>query len=104
MDYLAWSNNYISFISRALYIYLIVPRSDDSDDEVSLRQLNNDTETNVDQRVEGRISYYSYENFESRNSELKKVNLDLQAPSKISSQYESMTDVSRSFMLAAWNE
>ena len=82
---------------------LHVPRLDDSDDEVSLRQLNNDTETNVDQRVQGRISYYSYENFESRNSGLKKVNLDLQAPSKISSQYGSMTDVSRSFMLAAWD-
>ena len=61
-----------------------VLRSNDFDNEISLRQLNNNIKTNVDQCVKERISYYSYENFEFRNSELKKINLNLQALSKIS--------------------
>ena len=80
---------------------LRIRQSEDSDDELSLRQSNNDTERNVDQQGEERVSYYSYKDFVPQNSELKDVNLDLQAPSKISSQYGSPTDVSRSFMLAA---
>ena len=80
---------------------LHVPRSDDSDDKFSSRQSNNDIKGDVDQQVEKRISYYSYKDFEPRNSELKEVHLDLQTPSKISSRYGSPRDISRSFMLAA---
>ena len=80
---------------------LHVPRSDDSDDKLSSRQSNNDIKGDVDQQVEKRISYYSYKDFEPRNSELKEVHLDLQAPSKISSRYGSPKNISRSFMLAA---
>lgn len=70
---------------------LYTPRSNGSDD---------DAERNDNQRVEGRTSYYSYGDFEPRNSELKEVNVRLQAPSKTSSRYGSMTD-SCSFWLAA---
>ena len=79
---------------------LHAPRTNGSDDEVLSRQLNDDTELNQNQPVEGRISYYSYGDFEPRNSGLKEVELGLQAPSK-TSRYGSMTDVSRSFLLAA---
>lgn len=79
---------------------LHAPRSDESDDEASSLQLN-DTETNDDQRVEGRISYYSYGDLEPRDSGLKEMKLGLQTPSKTSSRYGNTTDVSCSFLLAA---
>lgn len=74
-------------------------RSNESDDEVSSRQSDDDTETNGDQRVKWRTSYYSYSR--PRNSELKEVKIGLQAPSKTSSRYGSMTDVSHSFLWTA---
>ena len=83
---------------------LHAPRSNESDDEVSSRHSNDDIETNSDQCVEGRTSYYSYGDFELRNSELKEVKVDLQAPSKTSSRYDSMTDVSRSSLWTAFDE
>jgi len=80
---------------------LHAPRSNRSDDEVSSRQSNDDSELNQNQPVEERPSYYSLGDFEPQNSELEEVKLGLQAPSKASSRYGSMTDVSRSFWLAA---
>ena len=74
---------------------------DDDDNEALLRQSNNDTKKKSDQHVEGRISYYSYGDFEPRNSGLIEVKVGLHTPSKTSSRYGSMTDVSRSSFLAA---
>ena len=79
---------------------LHAPELNESDDEVTLRQSKDDTETNDDQRIERRTSYYSYGDFEPRNSELKEVKVGLQTPSKTSSRYGYMTDGSRSFLLA----
>ncbi|CAF9939546.1 MAG: hypothetical protein HETSPECPRED_001811 [Heterodermia speciosa] len=80
---------------------LHVPQANDSDNALLLRRSSSDIEGNVDQRVEDRISCYSSEDLVPRNSELKEVNLHLQAPSKVSSHYGSMTDDAPSFMLAA---
>ncbi len=76
-------------------------RTNISDDEVTSRQSNDDSEVNQNQSVEEKPSYYSFRDFEPHNSELKEVKLGLQAPSRASSRYGSMTDVSRSFWLAA---
>lgn len=80
---------------------LQAPQSNRSDDEVLPRQSNDDSELDQNQPVEERPSCYSFGDFEPQNSELKEVKLGLQAPSKASSRYGSMTDVSRSFWLAA---
>ena len=81
---------------------LHVPQANDSDNALLLlRRSSSDMEENVDQPVEDRISCYSSEDFVPRNSELKEVNLHLQAPSKVSSHYGSTTDDAPSFMLAA---
>lgn len=79
-------------------------RSDESDNEMSSQQSNDDTERYHNQRVEGKISYYSYGDFGPRKSELQEAKLDLQAPSKTSSLYGSMTDVSHSFLLTVSDE
>ena len=76
---------------------LYAPRSNTSDDEVSLRQLNDNSEVNHNQPVEEKPSYYSFKDFEPHDSKLKEVKLGLEAPSRASSRYGSMTDVSCSF-------
>lgn len=83
---------------------LYAPLSDISDDEVSLRQSNDNSEVGQNQPVEEKPSYYSFGDFEPQKSELEEVKLDLQAPSKVSSRYGSMKDVSGLFWLAASNQ
>lgn len=74
---------------------------DNDNDEALSRQSNNDIENENNHHVEGRISYYSYADFEPRNSWLKEVKVGLHTPSKTSSRYGSLTDASRSFVFAA---
>ena len=79
---------------------LHAPRSNGSDDKVSSRPSNDNTEPDHNQRAEKRTSYYSYGDSEW-NSELEEVKLVLQAPSKTSSRYGSTTDVGSASWLAA---
>ena len=86
--------------------HVCAPRLKESNDEMPLREPGDDTGTKRHLPVEGnpsgsKISYYSYGDFEPRNSELEEVKLDLQTPSKTSSQYGSVVDISRSFLIAA---
>jgi len=76
------------------------PRPTEPGDGWLPQQLKDDTETNHNQHVGG-ITYYSSRDFEPQDSELEEVKLGLQAPSRLSSRYGNMTDVSRSFLLAA---
>ena len=77
------------------------PQSNGLGDEALPRQSNDhDIEPGYEQRMEEKTSYYSYRDFEPRNSDLEEVQLCLQAPSKTSSRYGSMTDASHSFWLA----
>ena len=75
-------NNELSIDTNSAQFHVL--RLNNFNNKILLRQLNNDIKTNVNQRVKKRISYYFYENFESRNSKLKKINLNLQVFSKIS--------------------
>lgn len=76
---------------------LYAPRSNRLGDEALPRQSNDDDI----ERVEERASYYSYGDFEPRNSGLEEMKLDLQTPSKTSSRYGGTTDGSRSFWLGS---
>ena len=91
------------------FTHIYSPPLKESNNEMSLREPGDDTGTKRHLPVEGnpsgsKISYYSYGDFEPRNSGLEEVKLDLRTPSKTSSRYGSVVDISRSFLIAASDE
>ena len=83
-------------------------RSHDCENQASSRPESADTNSSQPQGMDRKsclagTSYYSYRDFEPRNSELTEVKLSLQRPSKASSRYGSNMDTSHSFLVAMQN-